>query len=320
MTGLFNAKPGEGAGLELFRESAGRIITPGQPDAAGDATYLKAVRDHLAKSKTGAALLKWADAHGVKTVVDHQITDKLIGLYLEGPNTVLLAANRPVERAAVGLGHELRHAWQAAHGLIPNANGLPLEDMVIKNRLLEADAATVHTQIAAELKYDAGDDTAWEIIRNSRQGDMINAYEETYETAKQGGLDAAARLDACKAAFDAWMNGEPRLFYDARLQEHRAAMKNTQAQQQFAALAAESPLAAQLAQAAMKKGGVGVTKGIDYTSPAQMNLLSTLPDGSHYLPHYKDRSYLADRNIFGIANLGAPNPPSSKRGGTGLII
>lgn len=118
---------------------------------AADNEALRTLFAHTEESATFKAAMDWARAHRVRVIVDHTTTAK--GYYTPKTGVVAIAAHTlKVHGDAINtLTHEIRHAWQDYHGLIPSGQSR-FETQFGAIAMIEADAFA-HGDLA-EAEYE----------------------------------------------------------------------------------------------------------------------------------------------------------------------
>ena len=122
-----------------------------RPRSLGDRKRLAGLKDILSKSKTGKALVDWANINGVEVWLDRQLDGDYGGFVFSGTNTVILNAHCSNRFLVTLLAHELMHIWQDHQNLIPVKFDSPA-NYVISMRLCEAAAYSAQSQIIEELE------------------------------------------------------------------------------------------------------------------------------------------------------------------------
>ncbi len=155
---------------------------------SADNDALLDIFDCAESSPTARAALAWAQAHGVRFFVDRKV-EGTSAYYTPGTGVVGISAKhlRGDDAAAV-LVHEIRHAWQDAHGLVPQATS-DYAGYAIQNALLEADACAHQSLVARELK--AASSTAWTL----RWKASIFGTTKDKAAGNKGGVMAEAFLN-----------------------------------------------------------------------------------------------------------------------------
>jgi hypothetical protein len=117
---------------------------------ADDESRLNELFNYAASVPELKRALCWAKAHGVRFMVDH--STNAYGYYSWGTGIVAIAENLTGalwRHTAVGtLVHEIRHAWQDYHGMLPTADA-EFSASFIKTGLMEADASA-HGDLARD--------------------------------------------------------------------------------------------------------------------------------------------------------------------------
>lgn len=111
-----------------------------------DQRRIREIRRLMAKSPLGKKLLDWADANNIRIEMDHQT--EAGGYYYQGYRIVALSARSSNEQLVGTLAHEIRHAWQDFHGMLPSLtqdwNKLQsVGDYITQIKFVEADAFAV---------------------------------------------------------------------------------------------------------------------------------------------------------------------------------
>jgi len=124
---------------------------------AEDDKRLQEIFNLAAASPTLKQALDWAKAHGIKFFIDR--TAKNCGGYYQPGTGVFAIAEQYADPSAFAvetLTHEIRHAWQDYHGLIPRGLHAPaatpdFAEYFIQLSLIEADAWSFGKRAADEL-------------------------------------------------------------------------------------------------------------------------------------------------------------------------
>lgn len=114
------------------------------------------------RSAVARAALEWAQAHDIKFMIDFTTTAG--GYYTRQTGVVAISHDAAAGRhgmyyAAEVLTHEIRHAWQDHHGLLPNIfdyRGADLGRVTIQQALYEADAYAHGKLAAAQCQGEVG--------------------------------------------------------------------------------------------------------------------------------------------------------------------
>src|SRR5690606_16166180 len=132
-----------------------------------DKARIRDIRRLMAKSPLGKELLKWADANNIRIEMDHQT--QAGGYYYQGYKIVALSARSSNEDLTGTLAHEIRHAWQDSHGMIPSlsdnlAQLQTPEDYITQIKFIEADAfavgETVRRSVSAKRRQEMKEEWA----------------------------------------------------------------------------------------------------------------------------------------------------------------
>lgn len=169
---------------------------------AHDAEKLKYIFNYCAHRDRLKDSLKWAKDHGIQFFIDHKLVDAG-GYYTEGTGVVAVSlanANKPLYACGV-IAHEIRHAWQDYHGLLPYAGCSPFADYYARVALIEADARAHQIVSHIEPHSLRTRDTMWVMFQ-----DWFDKKAEWYgvRTASDYAQDVLKRPDlALKTAIDA---------------------------------------------------------------------------------------------------------------------
>jgi hypothetical protein len=147
--------------------------------------------------------LDWARKHQIEFIIDHNMQTP--AYYHVGAGIVALSDKifHSKPGAVSALTHEIRHAWQDYHGLIPTG-GTTFAGYFIRLGLIEADAAA-HGSLA-EHQYHQGGGSAptdgqilWKGFCSWYSGQRAKAYGRTAlgEFAQQLGIPGIARWNPC---------------------------------------------------------------------------------------------------------------------------
>jgi hypothetical protein len=122
------------------------------------------------------AAIDWATQHDIEYVVDRMTRAR--GYYHSGTGVVAIALDtlmsRPHQMAST-IVHEIRHAWQDYHGLIPTG-GRSFSDYYVRVGLIEADAMA-HGMLA------------------KRQCELADNLRDAQHDLQMGDREAATRID-----------------------------------------------------------------------------------------------------------------------------
>lgn len=207
---------------KLFQDNGYHICDPAADDMAA-ALRLKKIRDLLEVTEQGREALRFLDCRNIPVVFADRggtarycsrrcwVVDRLE--MVKGSERVELSLDAADELLAGSLIHELRHARQAAKGVLYPDRLVSPADYIWHKRVMEADAEAEAVLRAFEIKQ-AGQDALFETRRDGVFGDMCKAAEAQY--AKDPASLRDGRLK--RAAFDAWFTSfgcQNRHFYDA---------------------------------------------------------------------------------------------------------
>jgi len=120
---------------------------PVDPD---DTPSISALKQDIARTPTGRALLDFAVQHKIKVVEDDSIVDR--GVYNHSQRTLKLQMSIPTEDKVNVFAHELRHAWQninLGYAQMGKKFLLPREDWALSQHV-EADAFAFSWKLSAE--------------------------------------------------------------------------------------------------------------------------------------------------------------------------
>lgn len=158
-----------------------------------DTKIILSCLETLGKSKTGAALIKFALEHEVAFYFDdHQ---KSLGYFTPQHNAVALSGKLTTLEMVGVLSHELRHAQQHHSGFAITTEYSP-DDMVFLSAIMEADAEAHHAQVAKELEEEG-----YPEVMEAHLKTAYAIIQETYNSKIKETNDANL---AKKEAFDAW--------------------------------------------------------------------------------------------------------------------
>lgn len=144
--------PGLETGTGPWDQSDFETFRSGLPQRrlAADESRLNDLFNYAASVPELKRALCWAKAHGVRFMVDHSTNAN--GYYSFGTGVVAIAERltaAPRHYTAVGtLVHEIRHAWQDYHGMLPTAD-TEFTASFIRTGLMEADASA-HGDLARD--------------------------------------------------------------------------------------------------------------------------------------------------------------------------
>ena len=160
--------------IKAFHENVDDVLAAQEPvRRKKDKARIRKIRRLMAKSPLGKELLKWADANNIRIEMDHQT--QAGGYYFQGYKIVALSAQSSSEQLTGTLAHEIRHAWQDSHGMIPSLSGnsgqlQTPEDYITQIKFIEADAfavgETVRRTVAAKRHQEMKEE--W-VLQNSEK-------------------------------------------------------------------------------------------------------------------------------------------------------
>ncbi len=137
--------------IKAFHENVDDVLAGQDPARRKkDKARIREIRRLMAKSPLGKDLLNWADENNIRIEMDHQT--KAGGYYYPGYKIVALNAASDNLTLVGTLAHEIRHAWQDSHGMIPSlsdnlAQLQAPEDYITQIKFIEADAFAVGESI-----------------------------------------------------------------------------------------------------------------------------------------------------------------------------
>ncbi|TNE25188.1 MAG: hypothetical protein EP349_10795 [Alphaproteobacteria bacterium] len=146
--------------IKAFHENVDDVLAAQDPARRKkDKARLREIRRLMAKSPLGKELLKWADANNIRIEMDHQT--KAGGYYYQGYKIVALNAASDNLTLVGTLAHEIRHAWQDSHGMIPSLSGnlaqmQTPEDYITQIKFIEADAFAVGESVKRTVSAKRG--------------------------------------------------------------------------------------------------------------------------------------------------------------------
>lgn len=154
--------------IKAFHENVDNVLAAQEPARRKkDKARIRDIRRLMAKSPLGKELLKWADANNIRIEMDHQT--QAGGYYYQGYKIVALSARNSNEDLTGTLAHEIRHAWQDSHGMIPSlsdnlAQLQTPEDYITQIKFIEADAfaigETVRRSVSAKRRQEMKEEWA----------------------------------------------------------------------------------------------------------------------------------------------------------------
>lgn len=185
-----------------------------------NAQRIASIRGILKRSKTGKALLDWADKNDIRILIDDQLPPSNEAAYLQGTGIILLSAHSNEATSVSFLAHELRHAWQDSKKwfsfLFKSTRSA--HDLTMPLLLLEADAFAHQMQITAEL-YLEGIKEPWEAVKGpSSQDNSVysNAFKNYHSAALQD-IENIHNGQAMLECFNGWFQSHAKqLYIDAR--------------------------------------------------------------------------------------------------------
>lgn len=263
---------------------------------------LTAAKGILKNSKTGAALLDWAEQTGIDFVLDKQLPVE--AAYYSQAGIVALSkkvAETSPHSIALILAHEIRHAVQDSNGFIygttwQRKDGLGAllispDDMIIGTRLTEADAYAHQLQVAAELVV-AGDQQGWDPIAEvTAKGNLCVVAKRFVEVA-QADHKTLETGEAMRAAFDAFMDDKVLCFT-----YNRDSIRDVSDRLRFFEKKASE-------RGWTEQDNTKPDRGIDYTDNNAMRALGQTLDGKSYLKNlpdnYLDHAFFNPESGMGI--------------------
>jgi len=202
---------------QRIKETIDDITSRLTPDEqCQDAKRVTNIRRILGKSKTGKALLDWADKHEIRILIDDQLDPSNNAVYLQGTGIVLLSAYTNDAISVSYLAHELRHAWQDNKGWFSffHKSDRSAHDLTMPLLLLESDAFAHQVQVAAEL-YLEGIKKPWlEIEKPSLQTNAM--YGEAFKNYRDTALEDVETIHNGRAmleCFDGWFKSNAKHIY-----------------------------------------------------------------------------------------------------------
>lgn len=197
--------------LQAFRDSqkGERILD--------DGLALLRIFDEMEKSPTAKAALAWARQNRIEFIVDHTI-DIGAGYYHPGTGVVALAARHATKddlgRSLGMIVHEIRHAWQDYHGLLPMDAATETNSLarhLVVEALCESDAEA-HAALA-RAEYDLFQTEARLVMLrdlqkrdfNDDRARLIDTFERAADTGRAARDNAAAFLwESVLEWYDPW--------------------------------------------------------------------------------------------------------------------
>ncbi len=173
---------------------------------------LRTIKKTLAKSKTGAALLKWGEDNNICIAFDTQLQPEINGIYFQ--DTIVLSPQISNDSAISILAHELRHAWQDKQGLLPNHCLIDIDDYRASVFMTEGDAFAHQMQVCQELDH-MGIHAPLTFMQNdpetmSLYGQAVKSYNDSL-CANIKHVQSGHAMLAC---FWGWMQSHARDEYD----------------------------------------------------------------------------------------------------------
>lgn len=168
-----------------------------------EAYLLHKVMTLAEKSDVAQAALHWARAHDIEFIIDY--TTNAGGYY--NKNTGVVAISKRAAEGELGLFygvevlvHELRHAWQDHHGLLPSITDYRSADLAyvtIQQAFYEADAHAHGKLASAQCSGEVGNPLAYlrNHFRNWYAGSRSNVYVSHQRRHQAAMLD----IDNCQA-------------------------------------------------------------------------------------------------------------------------
>jgi len=155
--------------IKAFHENVDDVLAAQEPARRKkDKARILEIRRLMAKSSLGKELLKWADENDIRIEMDHQT--QAGGYYYPGYKIVALNATSDNLTLVGTLAHEIRHAWQDSHGMIPSLTKdwdslQSVGDYITQIKFIEADAfavgETVRRTVAAKRDQERREE--WEM-------------------------------------------------------------------------------------------------------------------------------------------------------------
>jgi len=176
--------------IKAFHENVDDVLAAQDPARRKkDKARIRDIRRLMAKSPLGKELLKWADANNIRIEMDHQT--QAGGYYYQGYKIVALSARNSNEQLVGTLAHEIRHAWQDSHGMIPSLtqdwNKLQSAgDYITQIKFIEADAfavgETVRQTVAAKRRREMKEEWVLQFPEKDIDPLIFNAAVKDEET------------------------------------------------------------------------------------------------------------------------------------------
>jgi len=164
----------------------------------------------ISNSPTGQPLLKWAKDNNLKIFMDDTLKSAG-GYYTPTSGTVILGSKQDDNYLIGVLAHEIRHAWQDYHEMIPTSFIDP-KDYILQVRLIEADAFAYGELIREESR-------AFHInsFNNSSSGVSLEIEGFSPKRCQQLLESHPHRIQALKQLFKSFFKNDRSInFYEAR--------------------------------------------------------------------------------------------------------
>ncbi len=157
-------------------------------------------------SAVASAALDWARAHRIRFMIDYKTT--FGGYYMPGAGVVAIArgvaeGQRGLYGAVDVLTHELRHAWQDHHGLIPRNEAALKSNFpgsLIRQGLIEADAYAHGRLAAAQCAGEVG--RARDYLRYHFREWYAGGAAEIYGAAKRQLTGYRMAISGCTKPYE----------------------------------------------------------------------------------------------------------------------
>lgn len=172
--------------IKAFHENVDDVLAGQDPARRKkDKARIRDIRRLMAKSPLGKELLNWADENNIRIEMDHQT--KAGGYYYQGYKIVALNAASDNLTLVGTLAHEIRHAWQDSHGMIPSlsdnlAQLQAPEDYITQIKFIEADAfavgESVRRTVSAKRRQEMKED--W-LLQSATQDLDLSALEHMFD-------------------------------------------------------------------------------------------------------------------------------------------
>ncbi|MEZ0261239.1 MAG: DUF6782 family putative metallopeptidase [Alphaproteobacteria bacterium] len=218
--------------------------------------------------------LDWAKENGIEFFVDRTCS-KYVGAYYTGTTGVIGVNHRALQNPqlmAIYLTHEIRHAWQDAHGIMGHSMKPDYAGEAIRTALVEADAMAFETLAAHQ---------AARAVLQKRQAEKGLPPDLATRLKRMEKMCANAERDLWRG-FETWFQTSRPFFYCEAVAKREATVLG---------IRGEAPKDHKYEFKAMMMPGEK-TRLIDVTDEADFQKLGTTFSGGNYLNEKKRREFV----------------------------